>query len=536
MESNDNTYYLKLNVAIEALIDRWYAWSHLVSPATAALNIQDRHLKIMESYIKNPKIHAAAVQNPKMLGGPFIDYEGGRVEEIKNLYDNTVNKRSSLLEFGNAIIELNNVLQKDAKGYSLNTLYEKVPDILKGYVELVYDLNNNPNFRLYEYLLYKSDYYDESAQSISLQLVEADDSRSFVLSTPRLNDKNLIHLDIPFKSDVIDELFKMKKTSGDYNKIKEKLGISDEQEILFKQFFTKEAPSTFEHYKGSGVRTRYFGHACVLVETSKVSFLVDPVISYDGYETEVNRYTINDLPDEIDYVLITHNHQDHILLETLLQLRHRIKNIIVPSSGKGSLQDPNLKLMFNTIGFNNVIELDDMESIDMEDCQITGIPFLGEHSDLDVRSKLCYHIALHNDLKILFAADSCNIEPAIYQNIHKVVGDIDVLFLGMECDGAPLSWLYGPLLPEKLDRNKDLSRRLAGCDFEQGKSLVDIYNPKNVFVYAMGLEPWLVFISSIKYTDESRPIVESNRLIEECRSRGIDAERLFGEKTIEYTK
>ena len=50
----------------------------------------------------------------------------------------------------------------------------------------------------------------------------------------------------------------------------------------------------------------------------------------------------------------------------------------------------------------------------------------------------------------------------------------------------------------------------------------------------MGLEPWLVFIISLKYTDESKPIVESNKLVDECRGRGIDAERLFGEKTIEY--
>ncbi|MFK7748979.1 MAG: MBL fold metallo-hydrolase, partial [Kordia sp.] len=69
--------YLKLNVALEALIDRWYAWSHLVSPATAAMNIKERHLKIMQSYIKSPKTHAAAVKRPEMLGGPFIDYEGG---------------------------------------------------------------------------------------------------------------------------------------------------------------------------------------------------------------------------------------------------------------------------------------------------------------------------------------------------------------------------------------------------------------------------------------------------------------------------
>jgi L-ascorbate metabolism protein UlaG (beta-lactamase superfamily) len=534
MELNTNQYYLKLNVAIESLVDKWYAWSYLISPATAAMNIKDRHLKIMESYIKNPSVHAAAVENPKMLGGPFIDYKGKRVDEIKSLYDETLEKRADLLELREAILELNEILRKEAKGYSLNLLYDKVPEILKGYVELYYDLNNNPNFRFFENLLYKSKYYDESAQTISLQLVEADDSRSFVLSTPRLDDDNLVHLDIPFKSEVIDELFKMKETPNDYNKIKQLLGVSDNQEELFKQFFTKEAPPKFTKYSGSGVRTRYFGHACVLVETNEISILVDPVISYDGYEKEVNRYTISDLPDQIDYVLITHNHQDHILLETLLQLRHRIKHIIVPSSGKGNLQDPSIKMMFNAIGFNNVIQLDEMQNIEMHGCTITGLPFLGEHSDIDIRSKLCYHIALHNELKILFTADSCNIEPKIYQKIHEVLGDADVLFLGMECDGAPLSWLYGPLMPEKLDREKDLSRRLAGCDSKQGMSLVDIFKPRNVFVYAMGLEPWLEFISSIKYTDESRPIVESNQLVAECIERGIDAERLFGEKTIEY--
>ncbi|SHL04086.1 MBL fold metallo-hydrolase [Flavobacterium chilense] len=534
MSEKENLYYLKLNVAIEALIDRWYAWSHLVSPATAAMNIRDRHLKIMDSYIKNPKIHAAAVKNPKMLGGPFIDYDGGRVEDIKMLYETTLEKRVNSLELNDAIHELSNLLQKEAKGHSLNSLYDKVPSILKGFVELYYDLNNQANFRFFESLLYKSKYHDESTQTISLQLIEADDSRSFVLSTPRLNDDHLIHLHIPFRSNVIDELFKMKKVPGDYEKIKNLLGIEPQDEELFKSFFTKEAPSEFKKYDGSGVRTRYFGHACVLVETNEISILVDPVISYDGYEREVNRYTINDLPEYIDYVLITHNHQDHILLETLLQLRHRIKNIIVPSSGKGNLQDPSLKLMFNSIGFHNVIELDEMESTEMEGCVITGLPFLGEHSDIDVRSKLCYHIALHNNFKVLFLADSCNIEPQIYEKVKDIIGEADVLFLGMECDGAPLSWLYGPLMTDKLERDKDLSRRLAGCDFNQGIALVDIFNPKNVFVYAMGLEPWLEFISSIKYTDESRPIIESNKLINECIKRGIDAERLFGEKTIEY--
>jgi hypothetical protein len=48
----------------------------------------------------------------------------------------------------------------------------------------------------------------------------------------------------------------------------------------------------------------------------------------------------------------------------------------------------------------------------------------------------------------------------------------------------------------------------------------------------MGQEPWLNYVMSIKYTKDSRPIVHSNRLIQECRSRGMNAERLFGEKEI----
>ncbi|MFT5892568.1 MAG: hypothetical protein ACI9Y7_002680, partial [Dokdonia sp.] len=39
---------------------------------------------------------------------------------------------------------------------------------------------------------------------------------------------------------------------------------------------------------------------------------------------------------------------------------------------------------------------------------------------------------------------------------------------------------------------------------------------------------------SIKYTDESNPIVQSNKLVNECTNRGMIAERLFGEKEILY--
>jgi hypothetical protein len=130
----------------------------------------------------------------------------------------------------------------------------------------------------------------------------------------------------------------------------------------------------------------------------------------------------------------------------------------------------------------------------------------------------------------MFAADSCNVEPALYKHIRREFGEIRALFVGMECDGAPLSWLYGPLLSRRLTRAQDESRRLSGSNCAQAIDIIEALGCKEVFVYAMGQEPWLNFIMSIKYTLESKPIVESNRLIEACRQRGILAERLFGER------
>lgn len=529
----DEIVFLKPNVVPEPLFLKWYAWPHLISPATAAMNVLNRHLKIMDSYIQASFIHAAAVKNPKMLGGPFMDYSGDRTAEVKSLREETLDLQAELIAFANAVVELSRILQQEATGYSLEPLYSRVPDILKGYVELYYDINNKPGFRFFESLLYKSRFYKPELQSILLYLIESDD-RPFMLSTPRLDKEYMsaVHLKIPFTHEGIDELFRMQRSPGSYELIRGRLGIPPGEDAVFRSLFTTQPPSPFVKHTGKGIRTRYFGHACILVEAAGISILADPVISY-GYNAEISRFTYTDLPDEIDYVLITHNHQDHILFETMLQLRHKIKNIIVPRNGNGTLQDPSVKAMFRALGFRSVIELDEMESIDLEGCTITGLPFLGEHADLDIRSKLCYHVRLR-ELSIMFAADSCNIEPELYNHVRKIIGEVSVIFLGMECDGAPLSWLYGPYLPEQLPKEQDHSRRLAGSNYFRGKDLIKTFNPREVFIYAMGQEPWLNYIMSLKYTEASNPIIASNRLIKECLEENIVAERLFGEKDISY--
>jgi L-ascorbate metabolism protein UlaG (beta-lactamase superfamily) len=528
----NGAFYLRSNVLMEPLVDGWYAWAHLIPPATAARNLTERHLRIMDSYVESPESHQAAVRNPALLGGPFMDLGENRVEHVKKLRDRTLRDRQSLIELSRSIEKLDAMLREKGKGYSLEGLYAEVPENLQGFVELIYDLNEHPSFRLIEPLLYKSKFYDESLQSLILSEVTGDD-RPFVLSTPRLDKGNSVQLRIPFASEQIDKLFRMKHEPASFDFVRNMLNVDGEDAERLRSFLTTEKPRPYEKYEGPGARWRYFGHACILLETKNVSVLMDPVLSYT-YESDISRYTYEDLPEVIDYVLITHNHQDHILFETLLQLRHRIRNIVVPRNGGGALQDPSLKLLLKRCGFRNVIDLTEMEEIAFDHGSITAIPFLGEHGDLNVLTKSAYHLRVGQHT-LLFAADSCNIAPKMYQHIHEQIGDVDALFVGMECDGAPVSWIYGPLLTQRLERPKDHSRRLAGSNYERAIAIVNELNCKEVYVYAMGQEPWLNYVMSIKYTEKSNPIVQSDRLIEVCRSRGIIAERLFGEKEILLT-
>jgi L-ascorbate metabolism protein UlaG (beta-lactamase superfamily) len=520
------------DVIVEPLYDQWYAWSYLISPATAAMYIANSHLKKMQSFVSSPQMHVAALKNPAMLGGPFIDHDPSRVDEIKELAERTAREHAHMVKFAAAVQELDKLLATEAAGFSLEPLYQKVPEVLKGYVELVYDLNNQPSMRFIEGLLYQSEYYNTGAQSIELSMPNGN-SRSFVFSTPRLHSEGHLRLNMPFSYEGFDELFKMKYVPQPYEYIKDLLHVRNEDDEVFRSFFTEEVPAPHVRYAGDDVRIRYFGHACLLIETRETSILCDPVI---GYKHDIGRdyYTYTDLPESIDYALITHNHQDHCMFETLLQLRHRIKHVIVPKNNGGSLADPSLKFVLKNVGFKNVVEIDELETIEVEGGGITGVPFFGEHGDVNVRSKIAYFVNLKGR-RVMCAADSNNIEPKLYEHLRRLVEKIDVLFVGMECDGAPLTWLYGPLLTRPVARKIEQSRRFNGSDYEKAIDIVNNLNPQQVYVYAMGQEPWLKYLTSIQYTDESHPIVESNKLVTACQSKGIESERLYCQKEIVLT-
>lgn len=523
--------YLKHNVAAEPLREGWPAYSELIPPAVAAMHVANSHLRLMRSFVSAPQVHIAALKDPKMRGGPFINYGLERVDEIKALLEQTLERQAFVIEFAAAITSLDKLIQAEAQGYTLEPLYEKIPPILQGYVELVYDLANHPSLRLIESLLYRSPLYDESGQSMALYLVDSD-ARTCLLSTPRLHEPGIVRVAIPFRSERLDMLFRMKRVAAPYATIRDALGVSTADEPVFRTFFTTEAPPAPDPYRGAGIRVRYFGHACVCIEGGGVTVLSDPLVSY-RYDSAIPRYTFADLPDTIDYVVITHNHSDHLVLETLLQIRDRVGTVLVPRSSGGGLADPSMKLLLEQVGFRKVIAMDEMETLTFPGGSITGIPFLGEHADLDIRSKLAWHVAL-GGRTVYLGADSNNLSPKLYHHVRQAIGRVDVQFVGMECEGAPLSWGHGSLLTNPMPRKMDQSRRFDGSDCKKALAMVEELAPQSVFVYAMAAEPWLNHILATAYTDASFPIVEAKKFVAACQERGLAAERLFGQRELVF--
>ncbi|KAB7846938.1 MBL fold metallo-hydrolase [Streptomyces mobaraensis] len=530
-------YFLRGDVEAEPLVDRWYAWVHLVAPATAAFVVVERHLRMMESYVRSPAMHAAAAANPATRSGPFLDLGGARVAEVRALLEATRARARHRREFVAAFAELDELLE-GMTGAALEPLYPSVPAALRGLVELEYDRHHRARCRLYERLLYTGALADPSEQCLRLVRSDRDGDRPFAFSTPRLpvadgGGEGAVELAVPFAAPELDALFRARTAPADPDALADALNLDAGSRPRFRELFTAEPPRAWQGGEGtptgSGrVRVSYFGHACVLFEDGDVSILVDPVIAYD-HASDVPRLSFADLPDRIDYVLITHAHHDHVLPEALLQIRHKVGTVVVPGSDGGGLMDPSLRLVVEHLGFPDVREVRELDVVRLPNGAITAVPFVGEHHDLAIRSKTTYHLRL-GGRTVLVGADTANVNPAVYERVHDLVGDIDLLFLGMECEGAPASWVYGPYFARPLDRDHDQGRRGRASTSQEALDVVERFDGAEVYVYAMGEEPWLYPLLGIPYTTESFPLQEAERLVKSCQAQGRHAERLYGAK------
>lgn len=115
----------------------------------------------------------------------------------------------------------------------------------------------------------------------------------------------------------------------------------------------------------------WFGHSSYLIYINNKTILVDPVFSGNAAPVSfmikafkgANEYSVNAMP-EIDILILTHDHYDHLDHRTLIELNSKVKKIVC-SLGVGS------HLEHWGITKNKITELDWDETFEDKDITLT---------------------------------------------------------------------------------------------------------------------------------------------------------------------
>lgn len=523
-------YRLADHTCVEPLVNGWGAWWMTVAPVPASLHLHNFHLPLLKAYLQNPGFHARAAGDPSLTGSSFVGIPPERADEVRALLQRSMVEQEDNLRLAEALEEFQSLLLTEAKGQSLEPLYGKLPEPLRGLVELVYDYHNRPSLRVLEPLTYRSRYYKPRLQSLRLYQVEQDAVRPALFTTPRIPEEGQIDWRMPFADPRVDQLFSLDVEPKPLEHLLELLEPDARRETLL-PLLTDAAPPPPPAPPDGAARVRYLGHACALIEWKGASILVDPVVGVRPSKGGMSRLSYPDLPRHIDFALVTHNHADHFLFETLLRLRHRLGCLVVPRAHGLLIGDASPRIMARELGFKSVVEVDNYDSLPLPDGEIVATPFLGEHGDL-AHCKSSYVIRCGQE-KILFAADSACLDADVYRNIRQVLGEISTVFMNTETEGSPLTFTIEALFPKKRDRKMEKNRRCRGSTAAEGLQLLAQLGAKRLYNYAMGLEPWMQFIIGPQSGDDSPRMQESTLLLTKAREQGLSvAERLLGPRDI----
>lgn len=512
--SEQPTYRLDVSTCVAPLVQNWAAWWMTVAPVPASLHVRGYQLPLLKAYLQNPEFHARHIGVPAARAG-----------EVKELALRMQQAQAERLRLAEALESFQKLLLEEAKGQSMEPFYAKLPEPLRGRVELLYDYHGRPSLRVLEGMMYRGPCHQRELQSLRLFRMESD-ARPDLLTTPVLPEPGQLDWQVPFDDKRLDALFSLDLEPRPLGFIQDLLGPAAGSGRELAPLLSEAPPRPYTPWEGPGPRLRYLGHACVLIEWKGTTVLVDPLLGVTPTSGGMPRLSFQDLPPRIDYVLITHSHYDHLSIETLLRLRHRIGQLVVPRASGLLLGDYSPKLLARSLGFERVLEPELYESLPLPDGEIIVAPFLGEHGDIG-HGKSAYVVRMGQQ-QVLFAADSLGVDDALYRHVRKDLGPIQTVFMNTEVEGSPLTWTIEVLFPKKRDRKMEENRRCRGGNATEGLRTLEQLGATRLYNYAMGLEPWLTQIMGPPVGPEEPRMKESERLLIAARARGLMAERLCG--------
>lgn len=193
----------------------------------------------------------------------------------------------------------------------------------------------------------------------------------------------------------------------------------------------------------------WFGHSSYFMQLDGKTILMDPVFSGAASPVKATTrsfpgsdvYAVEDFP-EIDFLFLSHDHWDHLDYETIVKIRHKVKNVI---TGLGTAE--HLELW----GYDMCIvyEKDWNEQIDLGDGFIVNTtPARHFAGRLFSRNKAIWmSFVLQTPKRRIYLGGDSGFDTH-FEAIGKQFGPFDLAIL--ECGQYNESWKYIHMFPEEL--------------------------------------------------------------------------------------
>jgi len=234
----------------------------------------------------------------------------------------------------------------------------------------------------------------------------------------------------------------------------------------------------WENHEVGELSFSWIGHSSILISMDGQLILVDPVLekraspfSWIGPKRfHPSPVTAKELPD-LDVVLITHDHYDHLEKSTLITINKKVRRFVVPLGIGSLLEDWG-------IDSSKITELDWWEIYSSGPLKFHATPAIhySGRGLFDNNKRLwCSWSIVGNDEKVFVSGDSGYFDG--FKNIGERLGPFDVTFLKIGAFNDEGAWRAGHMTPEEAGRQHlDL----------RGQLLV----PLHWATFDLALHPW----------------------------------------------
>jgi L-ascorbate metabolism protein UlaG (beta-lactamase superfamily) len=200
---------------------------------------------------------------------------------------------------------------------------------------------------------------------------------------------------------------------------------------------------------GEGLRAIWFGHSSVYIELDGLRLLVDPVFSdYASPFTGIgpkrahpSPIALEDLPN-IDAVLISHDHYDHLDMQTVRYLTSTRTHFYVPLGVGAHLDEWDVPK-------DQITELDWWESVRMRDVTVVCTPaqHYSSRGIFDYKETLWSSWSVVGTKHRVFYSGDSGLSNH-FQLIGEQFGPFDLSIIKIGQYGPGASWVYSHMGPE----------------------------------------------------------------------------------------